>query len=295
MSTKFLIFLFLFLSFCDLSAQNSCTFATIADSLLEKKEYKIALVFYKKAIKSKCLNTKWDYYYAAASAAQCGKKKQAIHFLEILKSKDWARVDELEKDTLFQSLKSLKKWNKLVAELKDTVAFYAPIRLILNELTIEDQLVRTNTDSLSRKYNLPKTYDRKAIILHIDSLLQRQIFPIIDKYGFVSYDIIGRKANNCLFLVVEHSNIPSMEKYFPLLQASIAKENSNPLYEALMCDRISWDRIGKQKYGTQFQYDTKGRKIMDPIDDIEMANKRRLALKILPLEAYMKKNNIFFE
>jgi hypothetical protein len=204
-------------------------------------------------------------------------------------------VDELEKDTLFQSLKSLKKWNKLVAELKDTVAFYAPIRLILNELTIEDQLVRTNTDSLSRKYNLPKTYDRKAIILHIDSLLQRQIFPIIDKYGFVSYDIIGRKANNCLFLVVEHSNIPSMEKYFPLLQASIAKENSNPLYEALMCDRISWDRIGKQKYGTQFQYDTKGRKIMDPIDDIEMANKRRLALKILPLEAYMKKNNIFFE
>lgn len=125
--------------------------------------------------------------------------------------------------------------------------------------------------------------ERPAFIkeLHIqDSLNQQEVIQMLDTYGWLPSSSIGDKAASSLFLVIQHSDLAIMKKYFPLLQAQAKKQEANPMYAAMMEDRLLMYQKKKQIYGSQASSrpakNGEGNEyFIWPIEDPEGVNQRR--------------------
>jgi|GEM_PF-6656356 len=131
------------------------------------------------------------------------------------------------------------------------------IKAKLEHLSDMDQQYRTisNLNKLNslRKFGLHSTeYTAiQNLIASNDSSDQREIIPILDKYGWLGQSEVGEKANESIFYIIHHSNNELRLKYIPLMRASVAKGESNRTHLEWMEDRILLYQDKPQKYGTQ--------------------------------------------
>ena len=111
----------------------------------------------------------------------------------------------------------------------------------------------------------------------VDSANQVTVVSILEKYGWLPKSKLGEEAASSLFYVVQHSNLPTMEKYLPLLQQKAQEGEASKVHAAMMEDRVLMWQGKKQIYGTQAT--TMGREdgkmAIWPIEDPENVNKRR--------------------
>ncbi|MEO5943584.1 MAG: DUF6624 domain-containing protein [Ferruginibacter sp.] len=128
--------------------------------------------------------------------------------------------------------------HRLLSQSVDTISIKNQLALILEQ----DQKTRTKGDSVKFMHQ-------------IDSLNLVQIEKIISLYGWPGKSFVGRSGNNTVFLAIQHSRLEIQEKYFPLLKASIAENESNPSALALLQDRILIQQGKKQIYGSQIDRD----------------------------------------
>ena len=94
---------------------------------------------------------------------------------------------------------------------------YQKYNLVSKQLDIiydDDQKYRRNLEKL-RIIHGQKSVEfntlRKLIVEH-DSVNIHKIEKILDKYGWLSSNDVGEKANRALFLVIQHSHISIQEK-----------------------------------------------------------------------------------
>lgn len=133
-----------------------------------------------------------------------------------------------------------------------------------------------------------------TLIYQYDSLSLIKAEKIIKKYGWLGKSKIGSLANNALFLIIQHSNTSTMQKYFPVIKASSLKKETNPYNVALMEDRILVTQGQPQKYGTQYYYDKeKKRYYYYKLDNLKLVDQRRKKLGIESLKENARENNVF--
>jgi hypothetical protein len=157
------------------------------------------------------------------------------------------------------------------------------VRLELERLFDRDQKTRAYGDSV-------------AFIRLIDSTNQRSVKAIIQKYGWPGISFVGKKANQAVFLVIQHASLEMMMEFIEQFRKSVEAGESRPADLALMEDRIRI-RMGKpQLYGSQVRNNKlTGLDEFYPIEDESHVNERRRKIGLEPLEEYAKRFGMTYE
>jgi len=133
-----------------------------------------------------------------------------------------------------------------------------------------------------------KSSDSSAFASYIDSCNLVQVESIIKKYGWPGKSFVGDKGNQAVFLVIQHADLATQEKYFPLLKASVEKGESDATEMAMMHDRILMRKGEKQIYGSQVVLNKSGGQEFYPIADEKNVNVKRAQVGMEPIEEYAK-------
>ncbi|SNV32136.1 Uncharacterised protein [Chryseobacterium taklimakanense] len=171
--------------------------------------------------------------------------------------------------------------NKLKSDLAEIYNSDQELRQLIDGNTTKDK-----KSEIKKKYGLENTAEKQLWnkISKNDSLNLIKIEGIIKEYGYPGKSLVGTPLNSTVFLVVQHSELPIIEKYFPIIKEAGKKGELSMTSVAMMEDRMLMYQGKKQIYGTQVS----GKKIIDsetqkesweyfvwPIEDSENVNKRR--------------------
>ncbi|HMJ47962.1 MAG TPA: DUF6624 domain-containing protein [Ferruginibacter sp.] len=126
-----------------------------------------------------------------------------------------------------------------------------------------------------------------------DSINLVQVKAIIEKYGWLGYNEIGSQANTAIFMVIQHSDQATQEKYLPMMREAVKNGKAKPGSLALLEDRVALKQGRMQNYGSQILWSNAGSKyFVLPLDDPDNVDKRRAIVGLQPLSEYVRTWNI---
>lgn len=176
---------------------------------------------------------------------------------------------------------------------QDTI--YNAIIKRLSTIDELDQRYRNQIDYIETKYGR-KSEEIKKLYTNMheaDSINLIQVEDIIEKYGWLGYKDIGDQANSTLFMVIQHSNLKTWQKYLPIMKDAVANGKAKSKELALLEDRLDLFEGRKQNYGSQIFWSfTKKKYCILPLNDPDNVDKRRAAVGLPPLADYVSNWNI---
>ncbi len=293
-----IVFIFFLFKASILNSQNLDNyykFTNRADSFYNIKKYKNSCIAYSTAFKE----NGWkayiiDRYNAACSCALSNFKDTAFYNLnKIAFVGKYKKYEHVINDSDLFSLHNDKRWQLIIQQVKnnkDTADKFLnkPVCKILDTIFKDDQEDRKQIDNYILKYginssevlSLYKTIDTK------DILNTKKVVKIIDNYGWLGVNDIGSEGNTTLFLVIQHSDKATQEKYLPILKEAVKNKKAEPSQLALLEDRLSIEDGGKQIYGSQIG-GSKGSYYLLPLKDPDNVDKRRLEVGLSSLTEYL--------
>lgn len=177
---------------------------------------------------------------------------------------------------------------------------------IINKQLQKKILKMAKNDQDARNKFIKDPHNKKLgkILYRIDNKNTKEAKNIIIKYGWPTFDLIGKKASNDFWLLVQHADrdINFQKKCLQLLNEAVKRKQAVPKNFAFLEDRVLSAEGKKQKFGTQFIF--KNRKLVHkPIQDAKNVDKRRLKYGLNTLKertdeinkeykSFMNKNNV---
>jgi hypothetical protein len=269
-----------------------------AETLYKQKEYRSSALKYSEAFASiGDKGTINDRYNAACSWAMAKEPDSAFYHLKrVAASGHFTNLDHLRKDLDLQSLHQDKRWQEIIAlvtKYKDEKEkdYDKPLVAKLDSIFETDQRIRWQADSLYKKFG-PDAPELKALegkFKTVDSLNLVAVREILDTKGWLGPNIVGERGTQTLFLVIQHADLKTQQKYLPLLQEAVSKNELNPSSFALLKDRIDLREGKKQTYGSQiFRDPTTKEQFVAPLIDPDHVDERRKAVGLQPIAEYVK-------
>jgi hypothetical protein len=126
-----------------------------------------------------------------------------------------------------------------------------------------------------------------AIMLKKDSVNQVKVKAILNKYGWLGVDAVGKTGNEALFYVIQHASIETQLQYLPLLRQAVIDKKASAADAAFLIDRVEMRTGEAQTYGTQANA-LDNISFMFPIKDVAKVDKRRAAVGLGPVEEFYK-------
>jgi hypothetical protein len=237
-----------------------------------------------------------DRYDAACSWAQAGNADSSFSQLfRIARKGNFTNLNHLMVDADLESLHSDKRWDEVTALVKQNkdkaeVNFNKPLVAVLDTILQDDQSGRMQLDAVEKKYGRDSKEMKAhwAMIEQKDSIDLVRIKDILDQYGWLGPDVIGREGNQTLFLVIQHADIETQQHYLPMMREAVKNKKAQPSSLALLEDRVAL-RIGKrQVYGSQIGRYDDGRYYVSPLEDPDNVDKRRAEVGLGPLANYVR-------
>ena len=227
-----------------------------ADSLYNAKDYRNSAIAYSDAFKS----NGWralpiDQYNAACLWALANYPDSAFSNLyKIATIPHFTMYPDVLNDQDLNFLHTDQRWNPLMGVLKKNKdkaesKFNKPLVLLLDSILDDDQKNRLEEDDIQKKYGYGAAEMRTLgrLIWESDSLNLIKVEVILDKYGWLGSDIVGKKGNAALFFVIQHPRPATQEKYLPLMREAVKNGNAESAHPALLEDRVAIEP-GKNKY-----------------------------------------------
>ena len=272
-----------------------------AFSFYESKNYKKSLNLYQQAFKLKQDNYN-DLYNGACSAALSGDTKTAFDLLNLSVQKGWTNINHLKEDADLKTLHSNEDWDKSLKILQVKVDkieanYDKPLQKELLQIFKNDQDIRHQYIDSSKKYgyNNPVVDSLGNVMLFHDSIDLQKVTNILDTRGWVGKDKVGVQANQTLFLVIQHADIKTQQKYLPMMREAVKKSNASVSSLALLEDRIALREGKKQIYGSQIGRNAKTNKnYVLPLEDPDNVDLRRGKVGLDSLSDYVKHWNIIW-
>ena len=123
-----------------------------------------------------------------------------------------------------------------------------------------------------------------------DSINQIKVRSILDKYGWLGADVVGRQGNLTLFLVIQHADQATQEKYLPMMRDAVKNGKAQASALALLEDRVAMGQGKKQIYGSQIGTDMETNQYyIRPLSDPDNVDKRRAEVGLEPLAEYAQR------
>ncbi len=203
--------------------------------------------------------------------------------------------EKISTDVDLYPLHDDKRWVSLLEAIKQNkekaeVNLNKTLVRQLDTIYRDDQKYRLELEEIEKKYGYesPEIKSQWKIINTKDSLNQIQIRSILDKYGWLGADVIGEQGSSTLFLVIQHADIVTQEKYLPIMRNAVKYGKAKGSSLALLEDRVALRKGKKQIYGSQIAktYVTNLYYVL-PLEDPDNVDKRRAAVGLQPLAEYV--------
>ena len=201
----------------------------------------------------------------------------------------------LLEDTVMNSLHGDKRWHEFLDMLKDNrnkakAGLDMELVTILDAIYKIDQAIRDPIDSIAQAYGWEseelKEYEK---FMHKqDSINLITVESILAEHGWLGADVVGHEGNLTLWLVIQHSDIDTQEKYLPMMRDAFEKGNARADDLAYLEDRVAVRQGRKQLYGTQLAEDSlPGEWVVSPLIDPDNVDKRRAEIGLESIQEYV--------
>lgn len=164
----------------------------------------------------------------------------------------------------------------------------------IDSLYQEDQKYRIELAKLMKKKASKESLDSiKAIIQEKDRSNLIFVMQLIDKQGWLTPQDIGFQGVQTLFLIIQHADLQTQKKYYPLILQAEKEGNMLSANVALLEDRIAVREGRPQTYGSQGYYDASKKKtFIYPLVDAKNLDQLRSSRGLGPMKDYKKDWNI---
>jgi len=237
-----------------------------------------------------------DRYNAACSWALANKPDSAfVQLFKIAEDGNFPDYGYLTTDTDLNSLHNDERWTKVIEIVKANkekaeANLDKPLVGILDTIYQEDQTYRQQIEEIEKKYGWEsdEMNEHWEIINQKDSINLIKVKKILDERGWLGPDIIGYQGNATLFLVIQHADIESQEKYLPMMREAVSQGNAEASSLALLEDRVALRHGEKQIYGSQVGRDQEtGEYYVLPLIDPDNVDKRRAEVGLGTIQEYI--------
>lgn len=268
-----------------------------ADSLYNAKDFRHSANKYSEAFKAngwKGLPT--DRYNAACCWALALVPDSAFFQLDRIATKsNYTNYGHITMDPDLASLHNDNRWKPLLEKIKQNkdkaeANVNKPLAATLDSIYVEDQKYRQQIAGIEKQYGWesPEMKNHWKIITEKDSLNLIVVKAILDKYGWLGADVVGEQGNSTLFLVIQHSDQETQEKYLPMMRDAVKKGKARGSSLALLEDRVALGQGKRQIYGSQIGRDPETKLYyVSPLEDPANVDKRRAEVGIEPLAQYV--------
>ena len=291
---KFLIIVFSLIS-CQRHKYSFDSYISKSDSCYHINEFNKAGLYADTAFMIKT-GSKDEYYNSACCWSLANNDSKSLDYLDKAINSGYINLNWLNQDKDLLRLHSKKGWSKLIDKINKNIAIYEskldkPLKKELETILIDDQKYRKLIDSIESKFGR-KSKEMSELwkkMSEMDSIDLIKVIFIIEKKGWPGINIVGEDANQAVWLVIQHADLKTQEKYLPLLKESVSKNESSGGELALLEDRIQLGNHKPQIYGSQVIIDsiTGQRKFADIYDEANV-NKRRAKVRLGKIEDYAK-------
>jgi hypothetical protein len=268
-----------------------------ADSLYNAKQFQASALAYSEAFRSNGWKaTINDRYNAACSWALANRPDSSFFHLNRIATKaNFSNYQHITSDPDLHSLHQDPRWTSLLEIIrrnkeKAEANLNRPLAAKLDSIYTEDQKYRQQMDEIEKKYGweskemqtLWKTIHEK------DSVNLIKVKAILDKHGWLGPDVVGQQGNSTLFLVIQHSDQATQEKYLPMMREAVKSKKASPTELALLEDRVALGQGKRQIYGSQIGRDPDtGKYYVRPLEDPSNVDERRAQAGLPPLSEYV--------
>ncbi len=272
-----------------------------ADSLYNIKQYKESSLAYLKAFATNGnKGVPGDRYNAACAMALGGMTDSAFFQLDrIATNAGYSDYTHLCIDPDLISLHTDKRWGQLCSIVKENkdkseANLNKPLVAELDTILNDDQDDRMKLDGIMKKYGIKSDeYEQLAArVERKDSVNVLKVTKILDQYGWLGRDVVGKEGNMTLFLVIQHADIKTQEKYLPMMREAVKNHHANSAALAMLEDRVALDEGRKQIYGSQVASGADGVMYVRPLEDPDNVDKRRAEVGLGPIAEYVQYWNI---
>ncbi len=307
MKLNYFFLLFFCTSFSRINAQRVSSeydgLVHKADSFYKIKQYKKSAVAYSKAFKTiGGKGTMTDRYNAACSWALAGYPDSAFfNLIRITSSAQrYSNHSHITVDNDLISLHNDKRWKPLIDSVKvnkerSEAKINWQLVKLLDSIHSEDQTCRKQIDKVEAEFGREskEMNELVRIMRQKDSTNLIVVSSILDNQGWLGPDIVGVKGNEAIFLVVQHADLQTQEKYLPLMREAVNDGRAKGNSLALLEDRVAIRNGHKQIYGSQIGRDRlTGTHYVMALEDPDGVDKRRAKVGLGTLAEYVSKWNI---
>lgn len=270
-----------------------------AYSLYKAKEYRNSAFAYSDAFKANgWKGSSGDRYNAACAWSLSNYPDSAFFNLErIATLMNYTNYVHISTDSDLIALHSDKRWEPLLETVKRNkekaeINFNKPLIAILDSILIDDQKYRKQLAAIEKEFG-GESEELKShwhIIKEKDSINLIKIKSILEQYGWLGSDVIGAQGNSTLFLVIQHSDQITQEKYLPMMREAVKDGKAQGSSLALLEDRVALGQGRRQVYGSQIGRDSETLLYyVLPLDDPDNVDKRRLAVGLQSMADYVSR------
>lgn len=295
----------LILSSC--SGQNSGDYTELiaeARDLYKAGKYEQSGEKYAVALASVEVSDSISHLYEAAQAWAMANEKDAA-FKTLFRISDegkYSDLGQISSDKAFHSLRTDERYMTLLTKIsgnkKEAEAEFSEIATLLETVRYDDQKYRQEMGEIQEKFgNDSEELKANLTLMHEqDSINLIKVEKILEEHGWLGWDDIGRRANAALFLVIQHADLETQEKYLPMLREAVKRGDAAPSDLALLEDRVALRQGKKQIYGSQMALDQEtGEYYVSPLEDPDNVNQRRAEVGLEPIEDYVSHWDIIWD
>ena len=161
---------------------------------------------------------------------------------------------------------------------------------LLSNADDEDQHYRNQMEDVQKQYggDSPQMQALLRKMAVADSINLILVSGILERFGWLGKEEIGERGATTLFMVIQHSNLSTQDKYLPLMRTAATNGNASLRNLALLEDRVALYHGRRQLYGSQVIWNMKTDHYqLAPLDDPEHVDARRAAMGLPALQDYL--------
>lgn len=268
-----------------------------AESYFEAKQYKLAAQTYTQAFHSNNWKAyRSDRYNAACAWTLAGNKDSAFYQLfKVADAFKYDNYDRISQDTVLTSLNNDQRWGQLLNIVKQNIGkeeekLNKSLLKLIDSVYKNDQSYRFQEISVDKEFGASSEQglEIRRTIHEKDSINEKIVSELLDKYGWLGREVIGNNGNATLGLVLLHASFPTQQKYLPMMREAVKNQKADPYDLALLEDKVALKQGKSQIYGTYLINTENKRYIIAPIEDPANVDKRRAALGLPALDEYLR-------
>jgi hypothetical protein len=273
-----------------------------AGEFYDKKDYLKSAEHYSRAFASNAdKGTETDRYNAACSWSLAGNKDSSFkNLFRIAEKTGYKNLGHMTADADLNGLHEDERWGKLVALVKANkdkaeANLDKPLVAMLDTIYQEDQKYRLQLEGIQAEHGRDSKELKElwATIEEKDSVNLIRVKKVLDEHGWLGANKVGSQGNSTLFLVIQHADLATQEKYLPMMREAVTRGNASGSQLALLEDRVLLRNGKKQVYGSQIASDqATGEYYVNALEDPEHVDERRAAVGLGLLADYVRRWNI---